>query len=167
MMPLAYTNMVLGVDKSDDQQLRTITYTYDNRHETDQQTLGLSYLWINHFTSMNAQMQFTSLDNPVELYVTDYGYKHRFNANHALYFNANFGYMNLSDDRAERIAGGGYVRLYNRWQGWQLFNELFIRGQFGETDEPISYDYSVGIRYRATRDLSLGFKGENVFDNSR
>ena len=55
-------------------------------------------------------------------------------------------------------------QMLNTIGRFDLFNELVInQGEYGVDDS--GYDYSAGIRYRATKDLHIELKGENIFDS--
>ena len=55
------------------------------------------------------------------------------------------------------------VRMLNTVGKFDIFNELVINKGFANLDT--GYDYSAGIKYRATADFHVGIKGENIFDS--
>jgi outer membrane receptor for ferrienterochelin and colicin len=54
--------------------------------------------------------------------------------------------------------------MLNTFGKYDLFNELIINTGYEGVDN--SYNYSMGIKYEATKDLHIGLKGDNIFDNS-
>ena len=54
------------------------------------------------------------------------------------------------------------IRMLNTVGKFDIFNELVINKGFENLDT--GYDYSAGIKYRATADFHVGIKGENIFD---
>jgi len=56
------------------------------------------------------------------------------------------------------------ARLLNTIGRYDIFNELVAHS--GYIDRSSSYDYSMGIKYEATKDLHISFKGENLFNDS-
>ena len=54
------------------------------------------------------------------------------------------------------------IRMLNTVKKFDIFNELIINKGFENLDT--GYDYSAGIKYRATPDFHVSVKGENIFN---
>ena len=70
---------------------------------------------------------------------------------------------------------GGYLRLFNTFGKWDLFNELVYRSgyTFPMADRyggPIriknGWDYTLGIQWHPRHDITLSIKGENLFNSA-
>ena len=61
---------------------------------------------------------------------------------------------------------GILLESYNAFGRFDLYNALHIRGPYtlGEASVDTSYDYTLAIRYRYDDSLSIGIRGENLFD---
>ncbi|MEN4052491.1 hypothetical protein [Sulfurimonas sp. NWX79] len=54
------------------------------------------------------------------------------------------------------------ARVINTYGKFDIFNEIIINSGFENLDT--GYDYSAGVKYRATPNLHFGLKGENIFN---
>lgn len=57
----------------------------------------------------------------------------------------------------------GVIRMLNSFGNFDLFNELIIHEGYAYVSN--GHDYSAGVRYHPTRDLTFNIKGENIFDD--
>lgn len=94
-----------------------------------------------------------------------------FGSNHTLSLSAYYGDNDLAQTMSSKI--GGYVQLFDTFGKFDLYNELLYRsGYHYLTPANISvnvqagYDYTAGVTYHATKDLSLFFKGENLLNKA-
>ena len=62
------------------------------------------------------------------------------------------------------------VRMFNKYKKFDFYNEVLFKPSYtytyGSTDIDMdnSYEYSTSVKYHCTKDLSLGFKGDNIFN---
>ncbi len=60
---------------------------------------------------------------------------------------------------------GAHLQLFNTLGKVDLYNQIGYRSNydFYGVDVKPTFDYTAAVKYHATRDLSIGFKGENIF----
>ena len=60
------------------------------------------------------------------------------------------------------------VMMFNRYQKFDLYNELIYKGRYKRHDVrmPRTYLYTSAIKYHYSKDLSFIFKGDNIFNKS-
>ena len=58
------------------------------------------------------------------------------------------------------------LRLYNAWENLQLYNELLYKNDYTYYGTKVkqSFDYTLAMKYQVTKDLSIGIRGENLFN---
>lgn len=63
---------------------------------------------------------------------------------------------------------GFFIRLFNRFGDFDLYNELIYRSSYSYSSLDIEsgYDYNVGLNYQSDKDLKFSIKGENVLDDA-
>ncbi len=74
-------------------------------------------------------------------------------------------YLNVSGDDTDKDVKlyNCTIQMLNTIGKFDLFNELVINKNYGGVKD--GYDYSMGVRYRITKDLHIKLKGENIFDS--
>jgi len=55
------------------------------------------------------------------------------------------------------------IRMLNTISKFDIYNELNINN--GYSSLATGYDYSLGVKYKLTKDLHMSFKGDNIFDS--
>jgi len=75
---------------------------------------------------------------------------------------ADYEYLDVPGDRKSLNHFNYLVRMVNTVDKFDIFNELVINSGYENLDT--GYDYSAGVKYRATADLHFALKGENIFD---
>ena len=58
------------------------------------------------------------------------------------------------------------LRLFNNWNNIEFYNELLYKSSYIHYGMGVkqSFDYTLAMKYKITKDLSFGFRGENIFD---
>ncbi len=60
---------------------------------------------------------------------------------------------------------GAHLQLFNTFGKFDIYNQIGYRSNydfFGVDVKP-TYDYTASLKYHVTRDLSVGFRGDNIF----
>ncbi len=95
-------------------------------------------------------------------------YSHKFDIHNTL--STNFSYIHSRNLYRREVAEGFdeyqvMVRLLNRYGNFDIFNELlYNRNSFIEEDY---LDYSAGVKYKYSDQVTFSLKGENIFDKAR
>lgn len=93
-----------------------------------------------------------------------YEYTRYFRENDKFELQAAYSRSNSPRDKSIHYENKSIVmRMLNSYREFDFFNEFFWKknGRFSQS----GIDYSLGVRYYPTKDLSLNFKGENIFDS--
>jgi iron complex outermembrane receptor protein len=63
---------------------------------------------------------------------------------------------------------GANLRLFNVYNDFDFYNELIMRSDYEYLGIKVnaSYDFSLAVKYHVTPDLSLGLRGENIFNST-
>ncbi len=58
------------------------------------------------------------------------------------------------------------LRIYNSWDNLQLYNELLYKNDYNYYGTRVkqSFDYTLAMKYKVTKDLSIGIRGENLLN---
>lgn len=104
----------------------------------------------------NAQRDLNLLNSTIEL-------TYFFRKKDKLQLEVDYTRLDLPDTEDHIVNHFNYlVRMLNSVGKFDIFNELVINSGF--EDLTTGYDYSAGIKYRATKDFHIGLKGENIFN---
>lgn len=106
-----------------------------------------------------------------EFYILYAGHEIRFGRDHTLNFSAYCADSTIPQTQSSKF--GGHIQLFDTFGDFDLYNELNYRsGYHYLTSTNISvnikegYDYTAGLTYHATKDLSLFLKGENLLNKA-
>ena len=118
-----------------------------------------------HAPILNTAGQVHNNEHNVNGYFASLEFTYKFRDKDKLELQANAFYIENPLKNYELIRHYNYMaRLLNTVGKFDIFNELVAHTGYAEQSS--SYNYSMGIRYEATRDLHFAFKGENLFDDS-
>ena len=82
------------------------------------------------------------------------------------YFKTKLPYTTTTDNTFNHL--NYRVRMLNSIQKFDIFNEIVVSTGYkdatGTKKTAPGYDYSLGVKYNATKDLHIGVKGENIFN---
>lgn len=136
-------------------------------------------------TNSNIRLLFNTAKNPIvlqnnvyknstakpEFYILYAGHEMKFGRDHSLNLSAYGADSNMPQVQSSKF--GGHIQLFDTFGNFDLYNELNYRsGYHYLTPTNISvnvqegYDYTAGLTYHATKDLSLFLKGENLLDKA-
>jgi len=92
-------------------------------------------------------------------------YKYIYNADNKLYLNYASSINSIDLDEAPGYSIG--VRLFNKYKKLDIYNELTIRGSYtyAGVEEGRSYDYTAALKYHLSQDISIGVRGDNIFNS--
>ena len=114
---------------------------------------------------LNAVGQIDNNEHDINGYFASLEFTYKFRDKDKLELQANAFYIENPAEDYNLVRHYNYLaRLLNTIGKFDIFNELVAHTGYAEQSS--SYDYSMGIRYEATRDLHFAFKGENLFDDS-
>lgn len=95
----------------------------------------------------------------------------RFDQDHRLTASAYYGNDDMPQTQSSQY--GGLIQLFNTFGAVDLYNELLYRSGYHyftptgiSVDVKEGYDYTLGITYHATKDLSFFAKGENLLNKA-
>jgi iron complex outermembrane receptor protein len=95
----------------------------------------------------------------------------RFGSNHTISLSAYYGDNDMAQTQSSKI--GGYIQLFDTFGKFDFYNELLYRSSYHyitpaniSVNVDAGYDYTAGVTYHATKDLSLFFKGENLLSKA-
>ncbi|MCF6200557.1 MAG: hypothetical protein L3J42_00270, partial [Hydrogenimonas sp.] len=105
-------------------------------------------------TYMDAQRDFPSNNIPLE---TENGLYYFIKAD--IYMGENSSGLIMSPKY------GAHLQIFNSIGKFDLYNQLGYRSNYDSYGVYIkpTFDYSAAVKYRVTKDLSIGVKGENIF----
>ncbi len=103
-------------------------------------------------------------DKNIDIYTATYEAVYFYSQNDKLEFHLNYSLSDNAymDQKAKRFST--LLRGINTFGKWDVFNEIWCVDP--AYSSKIYVDYTVGVDFRATKDLSLQFKAENVFDRA-
>ncbi|BDY11789.1 TonB-dependent receptor plug domain-containing protein [Hydrogenimonas cancrithermarum] len=87
------------------------------------------------------------------------------NENHRIDFDIYLDHFNETSIRSFKNYVGGYVRLLDTFDQWDIFNEVIFKQ--GTDHVKAGYDYSAGIKYHVEKDLTFALKGTNIFNKAK
>jgi len=93
-------------------------------------------------------------------------WEYLFRDNDKLILQAHHNYVDFSDDElglGTLNETGALARMLNSVENFDIFNEFIYRD--GYYDSPAGVDYSAGVVYHYSDDLSFNVKGENIFND--
>lgn len=63
---------------------------------------------------------------------------------------------------------GGYLKLMGEYDSFEYFSSVIYRNgySFEDVDVDGSYNFNLGVTYKATKNLTVSLKGENLFDDA-
>ena len=92
-------------------------------------------------------------------------YKYIYNKRNKLYID----YFIAQNSRNINISPnqGLNVRVYNRYRNFDIYNELIYKNAYELYSVSVapSFEYSFACKYHVSKDLSLGVKGDNIFNS--
>jgi len=93
-------------------------------------------------------------------------YTHNFNQDNKIVFDLYTG--NNSNDVVLSPQYASFVQLYNTIGKFDIYNELVYKSSYSYLNlyMDASFDYTLAIKYHLNKDLSLGLRGENIFNDS-
>ena len=107
------------------------------------------------------------INSPDSVAITTYEllYKYIYNADNKLYLNYSSGKNSVDLDVSPTYSFG--ARLFNRYKQLDFYNELTLRGPYNYSGVSVgrSYDYTFSVKYHLSKDLSVGIRGDNVFNS--
>jgi len=114
---------------------------------------------------LNDLGQMTNLEHNINGYFASLEFTYKFRDKDKLELQANAFYIENPFESYDLVRHYNYLaRLLNTVGKFDIFNELVAHNGYAEQSS--SYDYSMGIKYEATRDLHFSVKGENLFNDS-
>ena len=134
--------------------------------ENNKYELTLSYL-----SSKNQLMPNLSsglLENSakdIDIYSTIFIWTNYYNDVDKLYMTIGYNQVNNTPIIDAFKQSTATLRNLNTYQKYDFFNELLISKD--NIDHKLYYDYSLGVIYHATEDLTLSLKGTNIFDTAK
>lgn len=108
-----------------------------------------------------------------EFYSIYAGHDLRIGANHRINLTAYYGKDDMPLTQSSQH--GGLLQFFNTFGPFDLYNEIVYRSGFHyvtsapanqSVDVKAGFDYTAGITYRATKDLSFFLKGENLLNKA-
>ena len=147
-------------------------YTLSMRYDTKKWNIQLLFA-LNSLQNMLGYIPYRGYTNTdKELSFQGYELKgeYRFDQNNKLL--ASFFTGNNSQGKTESPKYGVNFRLFNTYKSLDLYNEFLYRSSFSTLVGqnfyvPYSLDWTLGVKYRPTRDFSIGLRGENLLDRSQ
>ncbi len=110
-------------------------------------------------------------DEKPNFYALSASHEYRFTPSHEIHLSAYYGDDDMPMTQSSKA--GALVQLFNTFGPVDLFNELVYRSGYHYTtptalsvDVAEGFDYTAGITYRATPDLNLFLKGENLLNKA-
>lgn len=95
----------------------------------------------------------------------------RFDHHHQIFASLYYGDDDMPLTQSSKV--GGLLQLFNTFGNFDLYNELLYRSGYSyqtssglNVDVKAGVDYTAGITYHASKDLSFFLKGENLFNNA-
>ena len=75
---------------------------------------------------------------------------------------------NNSNDVVLSPKYAGYIQLFNQFGKFDIYNELVYKSSYSYLDlyMDASFDYTLAVKYHINKDLSIGLRGENLFNDS-
>jgi len=147
------------------------------KYQTDKQVFKVGGLWqekqdaIIYDPAHNSFANYTDTMSAVKVYL-DYSY--RFNNNHRIemeYYRSH----TLQNSASRSPIAGGYLRLYDTFGDWDVYNELVYRQGYtyplptplgGSISIPNGWDYTVGIQWHLRHNLTLSLEGKNLLNRA-
>ena len=138
-------------------------------------SLGVRYKKGRH--TVDARMSLITVKNKVlhkrdgTLYNNPKGWYHQYELKYSYNFDARNS-LKMDLYMGENASGltmspkyGGHIQLFNSFGKIDLYNQIGYRSNcdFYGVDIDPTYDYTASVKYHATKDLSIGFRGENIF----
>lgn len=145
-----YTQLIQEFDFQTDSSNNRFVFGYGKRED-------MPYL-----ADVSSIMQSSDID----VYTVNgaYEYTRYFRDRDKFEFQAAYSRATSPMDSAQSVEYKSIVmRMLNSFEKFDLFNEFFWKEN--DTSSQSGVDYSLGLRYFPTEDLSINLKGENVFDS--
>lgn len=98
----------------------------------------------------------------LDIVTASYEFTYFYSVKDKFEFNVNYSNSDsvYTTDKVELYSA--LLRSLNTFGNWDIFNELWMIAP--EFDRDMSFDYTLGVKYRPTKDFSVQLKGENLLN---
>lgn len=160
--PYIYTD-TNTVEPLKPQTLDTISEEIKYRYKSSEFKLFLAYREHENVFKENVLPSLYWYTNSEDKYKNLVGYlEYTYDFNHDNKLVANVSYNYAYDMPKEKREGAAFVRSLNSVGKFDVFNEVvFNRNNIIKKNY---FDYSAGVKYRHSKELTLSVKGENIFN---
>lgn len=116
-----------------------------------------------NFIKYSPSLGYFNIPNKIYYSFAEINYIYHFDHNNKLYIDFSKG-MNSKRTYSPDVQIN--LRLFNTWNNFQVYNELLYKNDYRYHGAHVkqSFDYTLAIKYQVTKDFSLGFRGENLFN---
>ncbi len=138
-------------------------FTY--KASSSRHNLLFSYARLSEYPLIGSSGRPENSSKDLDIMTGSYEFSYFYREKDKLELHLNYSHSDTAytDDSAKAFSS--LVRSLNTFGKVDVFNELWLVDPAFESS--IRVDYSVGIKYRLTRDFSLSCKGENLFDRAQ
>ena len=142
-------------------------FTGSVRYKDDQDSIELSVITSEskHGIHYDIQQGYSNDENEYRFTTYQLSFKHNFDLSNKLYFDYNYGTTHGSKKKNpnEMVT----LRLFNKYDKFDIYNELVYRNAYSYAgiDLDASYDYTASIKYHLNDDISVGVRGDNIFNS--
>ncbi len=116
---------------------------------------AISMSYINGYQNSKQEVKTTSLE---------LRYQYRFNKENKIYID----YATANNNKGVDVSPSYTfsVRMFNSYKKFDFYNEFIVRDAYFYSGKgvPESYDYTSSIKYHISDDISVGVRGDNIFD---
>jgi len=159
--PFMTATPVVGNPKLDSEIYNAFTQEINYKTKQTLSKLLVGYSVTNKFLMPNSHGVMQNSKKDLDIYLASAEFTYFFRTKDKLELQIDYAKLKGSDYYEDNTHINYLIRMLNSVGKFDIFNELIINSGFENLDT--GYDYSAGIKYRATPDLHFGLKGENIF----
>jgi outer membrane cobalamin receptor len=148
------------------------TFTLEGVYSNERSKLSIIYnhVRIDDFMYLTP-VGFINIPHTVTTQGLTLGYEYLFSENYRLKFNY---FANKLSEQANNSKEGGYIKFMGAYEDLSYFSSLIYRKGYAYDDPSKNiyvgvadaFDFSLGMRYNFSEDISLSIKGENLFEKA-
>ncbi|MDD2950373.1 MAG: TonB-dependent receptor plug domain-containing protein [Sulfuricurvum sp.] len=162
-------NSKSNIDLKPEERIAAVTEV-SHKTDTTNSNVRLVYNTAINGIALQNNVYINSTSKP-EFYILYGSHEIHFGQDHTISLSVYYGDNNMPLTQSSKI--GGYLQLFDTFGRFDVYNELLYRSSYHYlTPANISvnvqegYDYTAGVTYHATQDLSLFIKGENLLNKA-
>lgn len=164
-IPPSFFEVEISENLTDLKQEKIYGASFEVGYNLDKHSLNIFYGYADADRMIAFVPYARNLDKSLIAHYLSFDYEYRPSTQAKIMLNIYKSFNNFNDFSS---TDGGSIKIYMSTDSLDIYNELVYRKGFKIYGKKMddSFNYNIALKYKASRDLTIGFRGDNLLDSS-